>query len=131
MDSINFPTEIRPRIGFESVDGQSGAWLPPCNGSQPCSTPETVQLADTRITVVADLGPDLAVDDVVTPATGRPGLPVPAQFRLRNLHQQSGRSLSLRRLFARTEPDEHRGGNTGLFSAPRTLAAVADRTPSP
>ena len=66
-----------------------GAWMQPCGGPTPCSTPEAVLLSDQRVTVFADIGPELGVDQIRTPAAVVPGLPFDAQLRLLNRHRSA------------------------------------------
>jgi uncharacterized protein (TIGR03382 family) len=65
--SFGFPSPLSARIGVESADGRSGAWLAPCGGSSPCDAGAVVALAGTRITLEGRGVRDLAVTEVDAP----------------------------------------------------------------
>ena len=126
-DAINFPTEIRTRIGLESPDATSGGWLAPCDGPTPCSTPETVLLTDTRVTLVADLGPDVSVADATFPATGRPGLPLTGEVRVQNYHREMVGPVRVAAFLVAAGRTSTVGATRVAVGAPLTLAGYDDR----
>ncbi len=87
IDFVGQSTRMEGRIGLENADGTEGMWLAPCAGNGPCTTSDIQNLANTRITILADAGEDVTVSPVTVAAVGYPGLPLQVSTRLVSRHQ--------------------------------------------
>ena len=125
-DAIDFETEIRPRIGFESPDGTVGAWFPPCDGSQPCSTRQASFLTETRIRAFQDLGPDLLLDGLQVPSAALPGLPLTVTASTRSGHGNPLGPFRIAAYLVRASTTSTAGAVAVTRSDPTTLEAFAE-----
>lgn len=87
-DFGGLPISLGSRIGLESIDGAYGMWLAPCSGGAAgCDSAQVDGLTNTKITLVADAGEDLAVGGVTVPTVGYPGLSMAISARAISRHQ--------------------------------------------
>jgi MYXO-CTERM domain-containing protein len=88
LDFTGSPISLAARIGLESLNGQYGMWVAPCgNVSSGCSASQVEALANTKITLVADAGEDVAAGAVSLPSVAYPGLPMAISARAISRHQ--------------------------------------------
>lgn len=87
--SFSLPTFFNTRIGLESEDGLQGMWIAPCAGANSCSFANIDTLENQKITIVADAGEDIAIDNVDVPPVGYPGVPLQVTARLLSRHGQA------------------------------------------
>lgn len=84
--SFSQPTFFNTRIGLESEDGLQGMWIAPCAGVNSCAFANIDTLENQKITIVADAGEDIAIDNVDVPPIGYPGVPLSVTARLLSRH---------------------------------------------
>lgn len=87
VDVNQRPTRFGARVGIEDELGAIGRWVGPCRGPTACTTEQVEALQDTRITLLADGGPDVALEQLTVPRRAFVGRPVPISARLLNRHR--------------------------------------------